>query len=492
MEDEYFNVEEFKHYGEKTLDIIAQDLILEIEKGDAFPLPEPGFLRKLLPKDAPENPEDLDGILKDTREMILPNMTKWRHPKFYGNMPALITHSAILAEMIGLALNNPMHTWSICPAGTELENIVLDWCAKAFGLDSRFLFENGGGGCIYNTIGEGNLLMAHAARYKKRKELGIDTRDPKNLQFVAYYSSGCHYSTVRALTLKDVPIIKEIPVKLNKSSGQFTLDPEEFAAQVQRDVDEGLIPFFFGAVIGGTAVGNADPIPELAKICQKHKMWLNVDAAWTGASFVCPEFLKEYGPGIEGANSIAINFGKWIFAGNCAALFWVSDASLFTESLEIHPEYLKNRVAGANKVVDYKDWTISTRRRFTALRVWYALRTLGISGIRKNVYRGVELTQQLEKLVISNPRLELVCKRELSILCFRLVKDKDGKRYDDSELAAINKKFLQGIIKSGEFYLAGADLDKTFFLRFILNNPSTNEKHIDALWSHMEDIMKDI
>ena len=491
MEDEYFNVDEFKTYGEKTLDLIATDLILEIEKGDAFPLPEPGFLRKLLPKDAPENPEDLDLVLKDTREKILPNMTKWRHPKFYGNMPALITHSAILAEMIGIALNNPMHTWSICPAGTELENIIMDWCVKAFSLGDKFLFGNGGGGCIYNTIGEGNLLMTHAARYKKRKELNINTRDPLNLNFVAYYSGGCHYSTPRAFILKEVPIIREVPVYLDKTSGKFTLNTEEFEALVKKDVEEGLVPFFFGAVIGGTATGNMDPIPELVKICKKYKIWLNVDAAWAGTAFACPEYLKEYGQGLHEVDSIAINFGKWTFAGNCAALFWVNDAQTFTESLEIHPEYLKNRVSDVNKVVDYKDWTISTRRRFTALRVWYALRTLGLSGIRKNVYQAIELTKLLESFVTSHPRYELVCRREMSILCFRLVKDKNGKRYEDKEIAGINKKFLQNVIKSGEFYLAGAELSGIFFLRFILNNPSTTEKHIKELWDHMENILKD-
>lgn len=492
MEDEYFDVDAFKKYGDQTLDIIASDLILEIEKGEAFPLPEPGFLRKLLPKDPPEKPEELDAILKETREWILPNMTKWRHPKFYGNMPALVNHSAILAEMIGLALNNPMHTWAICPAGTELENIVMDWCAKAFGLDSKYLFGNGGGGCIYNTIGEGNLLMAHAARYKKRKELGIDARDPKNLQFVAYYSSLCHYSTLRALMLKDVPVIREVPVYHNKETGTFTINVEEFTKLVEKDVEEGLIPFFFGAVIGGTATGGIDPIPEIAKICEKYKMWLNVDAAWAGGAFVIPEYLKEYGPGLDKADSIAINFGKWIFAGNCAALFWVSDAGIFTESLEIHPEYLKNRVFDKTKVVDYKDWTISTRRRFTALRVWYALRTIGISGIRKNVEKGIELTKKLEDFVTAHPRLELTSRREMTILCFRVSKDKDGKPYEEKDLKAVNKKFLDKIVKSGEFYLAGADMSGVFFIRFILNNPSTTHKHIQELCDHLEANLKDL
>jgi len=388
-----------------------------------------------------------------------------------------------------LALNNPMHTWSICPAGTELENIVMDWCAKAFGLTSKFLFENGGGGCIYNTIGEGNLLMVHAARFQKRKELGIDSRHPSNLNFVGYFSSLNHYSTVRAMILKDVPVIREIPVALDPASGKFTFDTEKFAEMVQKDVEEGLVPFFYGAVIGGTATGGADPLAGIAKVCRQHKIWLNVDAAWAGAAFACPEYLAEYGPGLESADSVAINFGKWIFAGNCAALFWVANRSKFTESLEVHAEYLKN--IDTEEVINYKDWTMSTRRRFVALRVWYAIRTLGIEGIKKNIYNGIDLTKKLEELILSHPRLELVSRREMTILCFRMHKDKDGNSYQANQLTSINKKLLGRIIKSGEFYITGADMSGIYFMRFILNNPSTTEKHIRELWVHMKDIIDD-
>lgn len=206
---------------------------------------------------------------------------------------------------------------------------MTDWCAKAFNLPEKFLFEKSGGGLIYNTIGEGNLLVVHAAKFKKMQELNINRRHPDTLNFVAYHSSHCHYSTPRAMNLVQIPVIKEIPAKFSKEKKRFEIDIKAFEQTIEQDIAEGLIPFFFGAVDGATATGACDPIPELAELCKKYKMWLNVDAAWTGAAFVCEEFHKQYAKGIEGANSIAINMGKWLFTGMCAAIFWIDDKKLY-------------------------------------------------------------------------------------------------------------------------------------------------------------------
>jgi glutamate/tyrosine decarboxylase-like PLP-dependent enzyme len=38
--------------------------------------------------------------------------------------------------------------------------------------------------------------------------------------------------------------------------------------------------------IGTTVLGAFDPIPEIADICSKYKIWLHVDAAWGGGALV--------------------------------------------------------------------------------------------------------------------------------------------------------------------------------------------------------------
>lgn len=282
---------------------------------------------------------------------------------------------------------------------------MTDWCAKAFNLPSKFLFEKSGGGIIYNSIGEGNLLVVHSAKFKKMKELGIHRRHPKTLDFVAYHSSHCHYSTPRALGLIQIPVIKEVPVTYNPEKKKYEIDIKEFEKLIKSDIEEGLIPFFFGATIGATATGAADPIAKLVRLCQKYKMWLNVDAAWAGASFICKEYYQMYGKGLEGANSIAINMGKWLFTGMCAAIFWIDDKEFYQESLAIEPIYLKN--TNNEKMINFKDWTISTRRRFNSLRIWFVMRSIGLKKIRQNIENNCKIAAFIEKQIKEHDRLEL-------------------------------------------------------------------------------------
>lgn len=44
---------------------------------------------------------------------------------------------------------------------------------------------------------------------------------------------------------------------------------------------KGHIPFFVNATAGTTVIGAFDPIPEIADICQRHKLWLHIDVSIT-------------------------------------------------------------------------------------------------------------------------------------------------------------------------------------------------------------------
>ena len=43
------------------------------------------------------------------------------------------------------------------------------------------------------------------------------------------------------------------------------------------------------ATLGTTAVCSFDNIHELGVICERHSLWLHVDAAYAGSALICPE-----------------------------------------------------------------------------------------------------------------------------------------------------------------------------------------------------------
>ncbi len=91
---------------------------------------EPGYLRPMLPKYAPEKSEKWEDIMQDVERAIMPGITHWQHPRFHAYFPAGNSYPSILGEMLSAGLGIVGFSWAASPACTELETIMLDWIGK--------------------------------------------------------------------------------------------------------------------------------------------------------------------------------------------------------------------------------------------------------------------------------------------------------------------------------------------------------------------------
>jgi len=175
----YFDRQKFKEDATEMVDMVCE-LKKELADGNLPVTPKirPGDVRKRMPLEAPFEPESMDEILKDTREIIFPNMTQWEHPNFFSYFPMNSCSEGIVSEIFSKSFANPGFDWKCAPATTELETVVSDWCVKACGFDDKFLFSSNGGGMIINTISEGVFVNVHSAKKRKMKELGLKPTDP--------------------------------------------------------------------------------------------------------------------------------------------------------------------------------------------------------------------------------------------------------------------------------------------------------------------------
>ena len=64
---------EFRHRGKEMVDYVA-DYLENIEQRPVYPDLEPGYLRSLIPTEAPEDPESYDEIMKDVERVIMPGV----------------------------------------------------------------------------------------------------------------------------------------------------------------------------------------------------------------------------------------------------------------------------------------------------------------------------------------------------------------------------------------------------------------------------------
>lgn len=63
-------------------------------------------------------------------------------------------------------------------------------------------------------------------------------------------------------------------------------------SEILRAKSEGALPFMVSATAGTTVLGAFDPLEKIADICEKHKMWMHVDAAWGGGALMSQKYKK--------------------------------------------------------------------------------------------------------------------------------------------------------------------------------------------------------
>ena len=89
----------------------------------------PGEIREMLPTSPPEQPEPLGDILRDFESQIVPGITHWNHPGFFGYFATSSSVPGILGELLVAALDVKAMLWRTSPAATELEQVTT-WPAQ--------------------------------------------------------------------------------------------------------------------------------------------------------------------------------------------------------------------------------------------------------------------------------------------------------------------------------------------------------------------------
>lgn len=456
--------EEFRHWGRDVVDWIADYL----QRVEAYPVAssvKPGQVRSQLPDQPPEEGEPFAAILRDVNEIIMPGITHWQSPNFFGYFPCNNSAPSILGEMISAGLGVQGMLWATSPACTELETHVLDWVVDMLDLPGHFKSTSSGGGVIQDSASSASLCAILAAR--EQATGGDSNRTGVRAPLVAYATPQTHSSIEKGVRIAG---LGSENLRLVETDDEYRMRPDRLREAIAADLAAGRQPCFVCATVGTTSTTAIDPVAQIGPICREHGLWLHVDAALAGTAALCPEF-RFIHEGLNWADSYCFNPHKWMFTNFDCDCFFVRDRGALIRALSILPEYLKNKATESGAVIDYRDWQVPLGRRFRALKLWFVIRSFGIAGLQQKVREHVALAQELATWVDADPRFDRMAPVPLNLVCFR---HRGGDPATQHILDTLNK--------SGRICLSHTRLRDHLTLRMCVGQTNTQRRHVENAW----------
>ncbi len=451
------SAEEFRRYGHIVVDRIARYMD-EVERSPVLSRAEPGAVRASLPAEPPRAGEDIATILADFDDKIMPGITHWNHPGFMAYFAITGSGPGILGELLTAGLNVNGMLWRSSPAVTELEEVTLDWLRQLMGLPEPMFGE------ITDTASSSTLYALAAAR--EFANLGIHARGVGGQRLRVYCSTEAHSSVDKAVITLGMGSegLRHIPV-----DERFRMRPDLLAEAIAEDRAAGMRPIAVVATTGTTGTTSIDPVPEIADICERERIWLHVDASYAGIAAIVPE--KRYVlAGVERAHSLVVNPHKWLFVPIDCSVLYTREPGYLKAAFTLPLEILSTPEAGVTNLMDYG---MSLGRRFRALKLWFVLRYFGADGIVERLREHMRLAQIVARWAEGSEDFELCAPAELSTIVFRY-----NPRSGTSDVDAANARLLALVNQSGEVFLSGTKVRGSQVLRLAIGNLRTTESHV--------------
>jgi aromatic-L-amino-acid decarboxylase len=441
--------EEFRKAGHQLIDWIA-DYRTNVAELPVMARTAPGEVRAQLPAAPPDAPESFDAIFSDLDKIIMPGLSHWQHPDFFGYFPSNGLLSSVLGDYASTGLGVLGLSWQSSPALTELEEVTTDWMRQMVGLSTAWQ------GVIQDTASTCTMIALMCAREKGGQ--------------VVYVSAYSHSSVNKAAVLagfKHVHVIEH--------DQYFAMKAEALDARIAKDLAAGLKPCAVVATTGTTTSTAIDPIESIALVAKKYGIWVHVDAAMAGSAMILPE-CRFMWKGIEDADSLVLNPHKWLGIAFDCSLYYVRDPQHLIRVMSTNPSYLHSSVDG--QVKNLRDWGIPLGRRFRALKIWFAVREQGVSGLQTRLRRDLENAQWLAEQVRSAPDWVILAPVVLQTLCIRY----QPKGLEGEALDRHTQGWADRINHSGKAYLTPAILDGRWMVRVSIGSIPTERENVAALW----------
>ncbi len=462
--------EEFRTFGHAIVDWIA-DYRAGVATRPVMAQTAPGAVRAQLPTAPPQQPEPFENVLADLESVVVPGMTHWQHPQFYGYFPSNGTLASVLGDFASTGFGAIGLAWQASPALTEVEEVATDWLRQMTGLSDRWQ------GVIQDTASTSTLLALICARERATSYgLARGGLQGEPAPLVVYTSAYSHSSVDKAALLAG---FGKDNIRHVACDTAYAMRADALADAIAADRAAGRVPCAVVATTGTTTTTALDPVQAIADVIAGTNLWLHVDAAMAGSAMVLPE-CRWMWAGVEAADSVVLNPHKWLGAAFDCTVYYVRDPEHLVRVMSTNPSYLQSSADG--RVKNYRDWGIPLGRRFRALKLWFLIREQGVSGLQARLRRDLDNARWLTAQVAGTAGWRLLAPVPLQTICLR----HEPPGLMDGALDTHTQAWCDRLNRSGQAYLTPAMLDGRWMVRVSIGAEQTERVHVERLWAAMQ------
>ncbi|XP_067851868.1 glutamate decarboxylase 1 [Heptranchias perlo] len=435
-----------------------------------------------------DQPEPLEQLLVDCRDTLKYGV-KTGHPRFFNQLSSGLDIIGLAGEWLTAAANTNMFTYEIAPVFIIMEEILLKKMSTMVGWshnEADGIFSPGGA--------MSNLYSILVARYKRFPE--VKTQGIASLpRLVLFTSELSHYSITKAAGVLGFGTDNVFLVKCNERGKIISAELE---ARIIEAKQKGFVPLYVNATAGTTVYGAFDPLNDIADICEKHSLWLHVDAAWGGGLLMSQKHRYKLS-GIERANSVTWNPHKMMgVLLQCSAIL-IHEKGLLLNCNKMCAQYLFQNDKLYNVSYDTGDKTIQCGRHVDVFKFWLMWKAKGTSGFEKQIDKCLQIAEYLHSKLKGRDDFKLVFddKPEHTNVCFWYIPPslqgmpENAER--DGRLHQIAPKIKARMMEEGSTMVGYQPQgDRVNFFRMVFSNPATNTSDVDFLIEEIARLGQDL
>jgi aromatic-L-amino-acid decarboxylase len=467
--------ERFRQSAHRALDD-AIDYLQTVRDRPAWQ-PVPEDVKRALSAPMPQDGSSFDDVYGEFVQTILPYTSGNIHPRFWGWVQGTGTPTGALADLLAATMNP--NVGGRDHGAVYVERQVIGWFRDLFGWP-----KSASGLLVVGTSAANSVAILVARTSTLGHEVREEGLDQRHKRLVGYASTATHACVRKAFENAGLGSanLRVLPV-----DDAHRVDPQLVAQTIARDREGGLRPFLIVGNAGTVDVGAIDPLDDLADIAQREGLWFHVDGAF-GATAYLSEQLRPKLRGIERADSIALDFHKWLHVPYDAGCVVVRDGEIHRETFASEGPYITRMKRGlAAGEPWFTDYGPDLSRGFRALKVWFTIKEHGAKRLARAIERNCAQARYLRDMLVSDELFEIVAPVEMQIVCFRpripgLAEEQLDRLTDESVIR------LQ---ESGAAVISSTTISGRRAMRVCITNHRTEEADLDAMLEELRRIVRE-